>query len=49
MSLLDKLWREHGLTLVLVTHDAAIAERAQRVGVMKDGRLFMGQGADDAG
>jgi putative ABC transport system ATP-binding protein len=48
MSLLDKLWREHGLTLVLVTHDTSIAERAQRVGVMKDGRLFTGQEADDA-
>jgi putative ABC transport system ATP-binding protein len=33
------LWRERGLTLVLVTHDTAIARRAQRVGVMNDGRL----------
>ncbi|HUZ54854.1 MAG TPA: ABC transporter ATP-binding protein [Streptosporangiaceae bacterium] len=48
MSLLEKLWREHGLTLVLVTHDTSIAERAQRVGVMKDGRLFTGAEPDDA-
>jgi putative ABC transport system ATP-binding protein len=39
ISLLETLWRERGLTLVLVTHDAAIAGRAQRVAAMKDGRL----------
>lgn len=48
MALLERLWGEHGLTLVLVTHDTSIAERAQRVGVMTDGRLFMGAEADDA-
>jgi putative ABC transport system ATP-binding protein len=39
IGLLEKLWRERGLTLVLVTHDSAIARRAQRVGVMSKGRL----------
>jgi putative ABC transport system ATP-binding protein len=39
MSLLETLWRERGLTLVLVTHDAAIAGRAERVATMEDGRL----------
>jgi putative ABC transport system ATP-binding protein len=39
INLLDKLWREHGLTLMLVTHDTAIARRAQRVGVMSKGLL----------
>ncbi|MBO0787520.1 MAG: ABC transporter ATP-binding protein [Actinobacteria bacterium] len=39
VTLLEKLWRELGLTLVLVTHDSAIARRAQRVGVMSKGRL----------
>ena len=39
MSLLEMLWRERGLTLVLVTHDSGIARRAQRVAAMKDGRL----------
>jgi putative ABC transport system ATP-binding protein len=39
ISLLETLWRERGLTLVLVTHDTAIAQRAQRVGVMSKGRL----------
>jgi putative ABC transport system ATP-binding protein len=39
IALLEKLWRERGLTLVLVTHDSGIARRAQRVGVMSKGRL----------
>jgi putative ABC transport system ATP-binding protein len=39
MSLLETLWRERGLTLVLVTHDSAIAGCAQRVATMNDGRL----------
>jgi putative ABC transport system ATP-binding protein len=33
------MWRERGLAMVLVTHDSAIARRAQRIGVMKNGRL----------
>ncbi len=39
IALLEKLWRERGLTLVLVTHDTPVARRAQRVGVMSKGRL----------
>ena len=43
ISLLEKLWREHGLTLVLVTHDSSVARRVQRVGVMRNGRLSIKQ------
>ena len=32
IGLLENLWRERGLTLVLVTHDSSVARRAQRVG-----------------
>jgi putative ABC transport system ATP-binding protein len=39
INLLEKLWRERGLTLILVTHDTAIAGRAQRVAVMSKGLL----------
>jgi putative ABC transport system ATP-binding protein len=39
ITLLDTLWRERGLTLILVTHDSAVARRAQRIGVMSRGRL----------
>jgi putative ABC transport system ATP-binding protein len=39
MGLLEKLWREAGLTLVLVTHDTSVARRAQRIGIMQNGKL----------
>jgi putative ABC transport system ATP-binding protein len=39
MELIETLWRERGLTLVLVTHDATIARRAQRTAAMHDGEL----------
>ena len=39
IALLEHLWRERGLTLVLVTHETSIARRAQRVAVMTDGHL----------
>jgi putative ABC transport system ATP-binding protein len=41
--LLESLWRERRLTLVLVTHDSSIARRGQRVGVMNNGRLTIHQ------
>jgi putative ABC transport system ATP-binding protein len=44
IALLEKLWRERGLTLVLVTHDSSLARRAQRVGVMSKGRLTIHRG-----
>jgi putative ABC transport system ATP-binding protein len=39
IGLLERLWRKRGLTLVLVTHDTAIARQAQRTGIMTDGHL----------
>jgi putative ABC transport system ATP-binding protein len=43
IGLLETMWRERGLTMVLVTHDSSIARRAQRIGVMKNGRLSFKQ------
>ncbi len=43
IALLEKLWRDRGLTLVLITHDSAIARRAERVGVMRGGQLSIKQ------
>jgi putative ABC transport system ATP-binding protein len=48
IGLLEQLWRERGLTLVLVTHDTAIARRAQRVGVMSKGLLTIQAGSQPA-
>ena len=39
MALLGQLWRERGLTTVMVTHDTSVAERAQRIGLMREGKL----------
>ena len=44
ITLLDTLWRERGLTLILVTHDSTVAARAQRIGLMRDGQLEIKQG-----
>jgi putative ABC transport system ATP-binding protein len=43
IGLLETMWRERGLTMVLVTHDSTVARRAQRIGVMKNGRLSFRQ------
>jgi putative ABC transport system ATP-binding protein len=43
IALLEKLWRERGLTLVLVTHDSSVARKAQRVAVIRDGKLSIRQ------
>jgi len=39
ITLLEKLWRERGLTMVLVTHETSVARRAKRIAVMSKGRL----------
>jgi putative ABC transport system ATP-binding protein len=43
ITLLEDLWRDRGLVLILVTHDSAVARRAQRVAVMSKGRLSIRQ------
>ncbi len=45
IGLLEQQWRDRGLTLVLVTHDSAIARRAQRVAVIHDGQLTIRRAA----
>ena len=37
MELLEGLWRDRGLTLIVVTHDTAVAKRAQRRLLIKQG------------
>jgi putative ABC transport system ATP-binding protein len=43
IGLLEKLWQDNGLTLVIVTHDSSIARRAQRLGTMRNGELTVKQ------
>lgn len=39
MDLLEGLWRDKGLTVILVTHDSAVAKRAQRRLHIKQGKV----------
>ena len=39
IGLLEDLWKSRGLTMVLVTHDSAVAARAPRRGQMRNGVL----------
>ena len=39
MDLLEALHRDHGQTIVMVTHDRALAREADRLLVLRDGRL----------
>jgi putative ABC transport system ATP-binding protein len=39
IGLLEQLWQERGITLVVVTHDSAVAGRAGRLAVIEDGRV----------
>ena len=49
IGLLENLWREHGLTIVMVTHDSSVAARAQRIGQLKHGRLAIPPDAGQLG
>jgi putative ABC transport system ATP-binding protein len=44
ITLLEGLWRDRGLTMVLITHDTSVARRAQQTGVMNKGRLSIRRG-----
>src|ERR1700744_4625114 len=47
IGLLEVMWRERGLTTVLVTHDRTVARQAQRIGGMKKGLLSFRRPARD--
>jgi putative ABC transport system ATP-binding protein len=49
LELLDRLRRESGAALVIATHDATIAARADRVVQLADGRIAGAAGAADKG
>jgi putative ABC transport system ATP-binding protein len=45
IGLLERQWRDRGLTWVLVTHDSSLARRAQRTGIMTSGLLAVRPGS----
>ncbi len=49
LGLLERVWRERHLTMVIVTHDSVVAARAQRTGVMRDGQLRVLPTSPDVG
>ena len=47
MEIFQRLNRERGMTIVLVTHELDIAQYAERVVVFKDGKIRKDYGVDD--
>jgi putative ABC transport system ATP-binding protein len=39
VTLLERMWREYRLTVIVVTHDSAISDRVPRLAQIKKGRL----------
>ncbi|OEJ25300.1 peptide ABC transporter ATP-binding protein [Streptomyces agglomeratus] len=48
VELLEGLWKEHGLTFVMVTHDSALARRAPRLATIRKGRVTVTENATAA-
>jgi putative ABC transport system ATP-binding protein len=49
IGLLERVWRERHLTMVMVTHDSVVAARARRTGIMRDGLLTVAATSPDVG
>ncbi|MEU3348577.1 ABC transporter ATP-binding protein [Streptomyces sp. NPDC006700] len=45
MDVLERMWKEHGLTFVMVTHDSTIAKKAPRVATIRKGRITVKENA----
>ncbi|MEU1181541.1 ABC transporter ATP-binding protein [Streptomyces sp. NPDC005820] len=45
MDVLERLWKEHGLTFIMVTHDSSIAKKAPRVATIRKGKITVKENA----
>ncbi|WP_128433369.1 ABC transporter ATP-binding protein [Streptomyces cyaneus] len=45
MDVLERMWKELGLTFIMVTHDSAIAKKAPRVATIRKGRITVKENA----
>ncbi|ALV33906.1 ABC transporter ATP-binding protein [Streptomyces sp. CdTB01] len=45
MDVLERMWKELGLTFIMVTHDSAIARKAPRVATIRKGKLTVKENA----
>ncbi|KQX71148.1 MULTISPECIES: ABC transporter ATP-binding protein [unclassified Streptomyces] len=48
MDVLHTMWKEHGLTFIMVTHDSSIAKKAPRVATIRKGRITVKENAASA-
>jgi putative ABC transport system ATP-binding protein len=46
MDVLETMWKEHGLTFIMVTHDSAIAKKAPRLATIRKGRITVKENAN---
>ncbi|MFE9608704.1 ABC transporter ATP-binding protein [Streptomyces sp. NPDC006012] len=45
MDVLERMWKEHGLTFVMVTHDSSIAQKAPRLATIRKGQITVKENA----
>ncbi len=45
MDVLERVWKGHGLTFVMVTHDSALAKKAPRLVTIRKGRVTVEENA----
>ncbi|MFE0511095.1 ABC transporter ATP-binding protein [Streptomyces sp. NPDC058964] len=45
MEVLERMWKEHGLTFIMVTHDSAIARKAPRLATIRKGKITVKENA----
>ncbi|MFC3575968.1 ABC transporter ATP-binding protein [Streptomyces yaanensis] len=45
MEVLERMWKEHGLTFIMVTHDSSIAKKAPRVATIRKGKITVKENA----
>jgi predicted ABC-type transport system involved in lysophospholipase L1 biosynthesis ATPase subunit len=46
LDILSNVVKQEGLTLIMVTHDATVSARADRIVQMRDGRIEQAQGVE---
>ncbi|MET7906768.1 ABC transporter ATP-binding protein [Streptomyces avermitilis] len=45
MEVLETMWKEYGLTFIMVTHDSSLAKKAPRVATIRKGRITVKENA----
>ncbi|MEU2227160.1 ABC transporter ATP-binding protein [Streptomyces sp. NPDC018347] len=45
MDVLERLWKERGLTFIMVTHDSTLAKKAPRLATLRKGRITVQENA----